>query len=163
VWIFLVDREHVVGIGLGATDIILPWQGWSGGMHGCSAWIRGKIHGRQCFCRRLCHCADGQNIAGAQGEPGINFSVPAGHAWHVSPFVPLNPGLHKHADCDVLASSESAFARHISHSDDPLVSLYLPARHATHTPPFSPDHPTLHVQASAAMLCAGEREFAAHV
>ena len=94
----------------------------------------------------------------------MSFSVSIGHAWQVSPFAPLNPALQKHADCDVLASSELAFTGHISQDDDPLLSLYVVARHATHMPPLALDHPTLHVQASAAMLChmIGECEFAVH-
>jgi len=88
--------------------------------------------------------------------------VPAGQASQVSPLVPLNPALHKHADRDVLATSELAFAGHISQGNDPLRSLYVVTGHATQTPPLAPDHPTLHVQASAAMLCSGECEFAVH-
>ena len=80
----------------------------------------------------------------------------------MSPFVPVNPPLHWHADSAVLPESETEFAGQAEQLIVPVADLYVQPGHCIHVPPSGPVDPMLHLHADSAVLAASEFEFAGH-
>jgi hypothetical protein len=117
-----------------------------------------------------------QRVHGA--DPGEILYVPAAHAVHVPPFVPVYPTLQRQLvwralplgeleDVGQLEHELSAEAPGVveylpatqaAHAADPAVILYVPATHAVHVPPFVPVCPRLQRQLALRALPLGEFE-----
>ena len=97
---------------------------------------------------------DGQSKHSAL--PAVSLYLPAGHAVHWSPSLPVYPASHTQSVTLPLAAGDVEFDGQLEHSALPAVSLYVPAGHAVHSPPSGPVYPVLQVQSVTLSLATGE-------
>jgi len=79
---------------------------------------------------RLLYVPDGHNRQAAL--PRTDLNLPAPHAAHSVPSLPVYPSAQLHAVILTLPGSDDISAGHALHTDDPVSSLYCPAGHGTH-------------------------------
>ena len=89
-------------------------------------------------------------------NPAVTLYVPASHALHAPPSVPVNPAAQRHS---ALPDKDSAFAGHVSHPAVPSSLLNVPTSHAAHaTPSEAAVYPGRHAQSVSSLLPAADAE-----
>jgi len=95
--------------------------------------------------------------------PVAPLCVPAGHASHDPPSVPVQPALQVHVFEMAPVPGVFELDEHCVHDACPGAVLYVPRAQRAHVASAAGSAPTLHVQAVALTLRATEFEFGVHV